>query len=632
MVAIIGWLTPTIECFNWTVDIAFTPPSIAVVFFLFLTMLVNTILRRFWPRQALTQNELVLILSMMLIGAPLASIAFAQFLIPNMVGPIYYASPENHWAAQFHHFLPRWMGPRDPEVIRNFYYGSPDGTVPWKAWLGPLLAWGGLTFAAGFIFFCVGVLLRRQWVENERLTFPLLAIPLELIRQPEPGHSVNSLLCNRLMWVGAAIPFICQITNGLHKLYPDVPRLILLRYRLDALFPDAPWNGVGWWEISLYPFLVGTAYLLSSEISFSCWFFYLMTKFQGVMGRALGWGGLQEGSFTERFPDIPGQAAGAFIGLVAFTLWSARHHLQGVFRKALRDDPSIDDSEEPISYRLALAGIAGGGLFLFFWAARAGMSPPAAIMFFSISLLWGLAGARIRAEAGVFLWGVPETANKLMVNAAGTEILGRQNLTAMAAMKWSTLEPTYIVLPGIPEVLKIPSVARTRARQVAFFMAIGCLLYMGVGVWQTLRLYYYFGAEHATADRWRVQSGIWAFQELSAWISSPRGPQLSGFAYIALGAGILSFFAWMRLHITWWPFHPAGYAIGNTFTMQYTWFSFFLGWLLKVVVVRAGGLRLYRTILPFCFGLILGDLAGNGLWSVLALLGVRGFAFNVGTW
>jgi len=66
--------------------------------------------------------------------------------------------------------------------------------------------------------------------------------------------------------------------------------------------------------------------------------------------------------------------------------------------------------------------------------------------------------------------------------------------------------------------------------------------------------------------------------------------------------------------------------------MQYPWFSFFLGWLLKVIVVHAGGLKLYRLLLPFCFGLILGDLVGNGLWAVLAPLGIRGFAFNTGTW
>ncbi|MCC6444098.1 MAG: hypothetical protein IT210_11680 [Armatimonadetes bacterium] len=630
--ASIAWLTPTIECFNWAVDIGFGAPSIAFIFFLFLAVLGNGLLRRFLPRHALTYRELTLFLSMVIVGPPLASMAFSQVLINNMVGPIHLASAENGWKTQFHRYLSRWMGPRDSKVIHDYYYGSADGSVPWGAWIAPLAAWFALAVAAGFVFYCAGILIRRQWVENERLSFPLLQIPLEMIRPPEPGRSLNTLFRNRLMWITALIPFICQVTKGLHSYYPSVPRLILLRYRLDALFPDAPWNGVGWWELSLYPFLVGVAYLLSAEIGFSCWFFYLMTKAQGVAGRAAGWSASQQGSLTERFPDINGQGAGAFIGLIAFTLWSARGHLKAVFRKAIHGDPAVDDGREAFSYRFAVCGIVAGSVFMLWWAYRAGASLAAALPFFAISLLWGLAGSRIRAEAGVFLWGVPESPGKLMVNAVGTQFIGDQNLTALAAMKWGSQEPTYGVLPGLSDTLKIPSATRAPARSVALFVAAGCLIYMSVGVWQTLRLYYHYGAHHAAADRWRVQSGIWSFQELSAWLSSPQRPEPAGFFYILLGAGFLSFLAWMRLHATWWPFHPVGYAISNTFTMQYTWFSFFLGWFLKMAAVRWGGLKLYRAILPVCFGLIIGDLVGNGLWAVLALFGVKGFAFNVGTW
>ncbi len=352
-----------------------------------------------------------------------------------------------------------------------------------------------------------------------------------------------------------------------------------------------------------------------------------MTKAQGVVGRSLGWGGLADGSVTERFPAIDGQSAGACIALVGMVAWSARSHLKRVFGKAFRGDPAVDDSDEPVSYRFALAGLILGSAFLLGWAWRAGLGLPAAAAFYAINLLWGFAISRMRAEAGI-LAAVPISPNKVMVDAVGTTVLGPQNLTAMAAMKWNTLDQS--VLSDIGESLRIPFAARIRARQMALLIGLGCLLYMSISVGQALSLYYRYGAHHASADQWRVQSGLWAFQELSAWLTFSRKPEPAGFVYMAAGAGVLTFLGWMRLRFDWWPFHPVGYAIGNT--LQYGWFSFFLGWLMKVVAVRAGGLRFYRAVLPFCFGLILGDMVGNGLWAVLSLAGVRGFAFNMGTW
>jgi hypothetical protein len=54
--------------------------------------------------------------------------------------------------------------------------------------------------------------------------------------------------------------------------------------------------------------------------------------------------------------------------------------------------------------------------------------------------------------------------------------------------------------------------------------------------------------------------------------------------------------------------------------MHTTWIPFFIGWLAKVVVVRFGGLRLYRRTLPLAIGLMLGDFLSQGFWLVVSLL------------
>ena len=64
-----------------------------------------------------------------------------------------------------------------------FYNGLPMGeAVPWRAWLAPLAWWTAFMVAVWTVMVCLMVLVRRQWVEHERLAFPLTHPPLELLK------------------------------------------------------------------------------------------------------------------------------------------------------------------------------------------------------------------------------------------------------------------------------------------------------------------------------------------------------------------------------------------------------------------------------------------------------------------
>ena len=75
----------------------------------------------------------------------------------------------------------------------------------------------------------------------------------------------------------------------------------------------------------------------------------------------------------------------------------------------------------------------------------------------------------------------------------------------------------------------------------------------------------------------------------------------------------------LRTRFVWWPLHPIGYAVGNTDTMTWIWFPTLLGWLFKTLILRYGGINLYRSALPFFLGLVLGDYAISGLWALFFL-------------
>ena len=55
----------------------------------------------------------------------------------------------------------------------------------------------------------------------------------------------------------------------------------------------------------------------------------------------------------------------------------------------------------------------------------------------------------------------------------------------------------------------------------------------------------------------------------------------------------------MRGMFIWWPFHPMGYALALSYAMDYFWFAFMASWLIKLILVRYGGMRVHTAAAPF---------------------------------
>ena len=75
-----------------------------------------------------------------------------------------------------------------------------------------------------------------------------------------------------------------------------------------------------------------------------------------------------------------------------------------------------------------------------------------------------------------------------------------------------------------------------------------------------------------------------------------------------VGVAVVLLLGFLRTRFTWWPLHPIGYAVGSTDTMTWIWFPVLLGWLFKTLILRYGGVKVYRQALPFFIGLVLGRL------------------------
>ncbi len=77
------------------------------------------------------------------------------------------------------------------------------------------------------------------------------------------------------------------------------------------------------------------------------------------------------------------------------------------------------------------------------------------------------------------------------------------------------------------------------------------------------------------------------------------------------------------------PFHPTGYAVASSmWTFGWLWFSVFISWTAKNLILRFGGIRLYHRVMPLFLGLILGEFMVGGAWVIVRLIwGVSVYSF-----
>jgi hypothetical protein len=129
-----------------------------------------------------------------------------------------------------------------------------------------------------------------------------------------------------------------------------------------------------------------------------------------------------------------------------------------------------------------------------------------------------------------------------------------------------------------------------------------------------------------TLNNWFFNGGprsIWTWT--ADRLANPTGPNWGGTALTASGAVAYLLFTFMRQRFSWWPFHPVALCIAPVWIMDQLWFMAFAAWVLKLLILRYGGLKLYGRMRSIFLGLILGQFVANGLWLFIDhFAGTRG--------
>lgn len=604
-------------------------PPIAV-FLLFLFTGINFAVRRFSPGRELRSAELATVYAMMLPAAMVASHGMLQRVLPVMVAGNYFATRANDWRDIFFNHTPSWIIPWNPAgpprqpIALEFFEGLRRGqTLPWQPWIRPVAVWFLLMALVYGAFLCMATILRKQWVESERLSFPLVQLPLEMIGSTRGADDTlsrpTSFFANKLAWAGFAVPFLVYNINGLHNIYPTLPSFNLY-INLNNMLSTAPWNTVSYFVLDFSFMAIGFFYLLPTELLFSLWFFFLLGKCEEVFARSLGYD-TPGAPHAAIHSFIAAQTIGAWPVLVASYFLLAKPHLKSVWKAAVSQRAADRGEGEMLSYRTAFWGLIACFIGIVIWCVAAGMSAWLAIAVFGLYLfVQAIVMARSTAEAGMIMTEGSWIPTDLIQLAVPYYSLGAANLTVLSYTDAVfTRDLRGMMFTAFLDSQRLADGVGLRRRSLLWALVTGIVVAAVSGAALQIWLPYHHGALTLYTFTYQGNDRQFFTENGSAFRSHTVGASNGAGAFLLVGLLVTAFLSVMRTRFAWWPLHPLGFALQATWTVIVFWFPMLVAWLVKALILRYSGMKLYRALRPFFIGMILGELTAAVQWTLLSM-------------
>ena len=582
---------------------------------------INGLLHKLAPSQAFTTADMVVIFGIFSVASAIS----AEWTFTNMNYVHVFAGFIDRDPAYKEFYLPnlpKTMYFSDPDQVRDYIAG---GNGFWyflsriDLWLPKIGMWTLLYGSITIALLCVNSLMRDAWLRRERLSFPMVQLPVAMMENDGRGP----LWRNRTMWIAFALMFSIDMLNGFHYLYPNLPSIPVKEqfHDLRNIFTEQPLHSMGFTPISLYPFIAALALFMPSDLLFSVVFFFLARKFILV---ALASYGIQSDTFGGGFlspapPYFTEQTWGAIIGLFATAMWIARSYLREVWRDIKTGAAAGDGG---ISHRTAflifcacfavvLAFLGYGDLPLY-------LMVPYLLAFVGFSMVLTRMRAQVGPPTHEFAFFGP---NQLLMNFYGT-----RNLTPKDAVILGTpflginrISRSH-VMPVQLEAMKMADMNRVNQRGMFWLLSLALVVGIFVGSFWFVQKGYVRGAEGGWGDPKAVLDGV---------RNTPTGPSIIGMSMVFVGFAVVTILDVVRFNVPGFWLHPVGYALSMNFGVDYYWSGLIIALLVKTAVQRYYGLRGYRQLRNIAFGILIAEYSAEFIWATMAMV-TRQSTYTVG--
>ena len=177
-----------------------------------------------------------------------------------------------------------------------------------------------------------------------------------------------------------------------------------------------------------------------------------------------------------------------------FGFWDGRRHFAQVFRKAFQGDESIDDSDEILSYRVAVLGLLVSNLFIGWWLLEAGMAFWVVPIYLFALFLLCIGVSRVVSEGGVASTRTPLIPTAFVASGLGSSTLGPQNLTVLGmTYVWAT-SLRNLLMASCANGLKLAEEYLPGSKRALFWaMLLAIVVSLVSSIWAVLYLSYSYG-------------------------------------------------------------------------------------------------------------------------------------------
>ncbi len=598
-----------------------------VIGILFVMMLANSALRRYRPGLAFTPAEFMVIFIMTTMGSIITSVKLMHYLFPTVMWPSYL--PHQVGGPETAASLASVMAPRDPDLVRAFFNGTSDFWGFFRprvlgAWLLPMAFWGVFFFLLLWTMLCLASIVRRPWLDQERVPFPIIDLPVMMARQ----GTAETLFGNRLLTIGFVLTTALLSVNYASSLAPSVPGVRLAENDIGtAMLTSPPWSAVNPLIMVWWPFAIGLCYLIPLDVSFSCWFFFLVIRVATVGVTMFGLRDAGSVQDPGQFPYLTNAVEGGWIGMFMVILWSARPFLKDVAGAIRRGETIPGDATEALSYRTAIAGALAGYALLVGIGVMIGLRLGVAMLAFGLFFVAIVVMTRMYAQIAMPLFCMAfYSFGEWTTQFIGTARMTRTETATLTTFYW--FDRTYEQLPMGHHLESFAFADRLREsrRAVLRIIVVTSIVSILLGMVTLLHIFYDRGATSARVSGDSAWLAGHAWNRFSNWLNSPKPVEAAPIARGALSACFVLFLTYLRNVWIACPLHPVGYLLTVSYALEWgMWNVIFVTWLIKALVVRYGGLRLYRTSVPFFLGLVLGDCVTHFIWGIgLSIAGAKG--------
>ncbi len=489
--------------------------------------------------------------------------------------------------------------------------------------MGPLFYWMIFVVACYGAFYFLSYVVINYWSRREKLIFPLAQLPEALLPEDD-SRWFPSMFRAPLFWFGFALSAAVMSWNaiiaaqwvvGLKKI-----TFGMSSGNLNEMLKQTPFEGLSYAQGNRMQFVfsffaIGIAFLLPLEISFSIWFYFLVGQAIILIATWM--------NYTEFASDwlwynnpVSGLGGGGLLLFSAVSLW--RGVMEYVRLGAGKPLVQRTRLALPVVGLVVCIGVIVAWLMWnklsFFWA----------LMFIGVTTLVTVGIMRIVAEGGIY-WIQSHVSFFHVYKMLGLgKFLKPALMGPLLPMVWVLfLDVKTFIAPNMLNAVKMQQdVGGGRARFHATIIA-GVLVSVSVCLGLALVLAYAGGGQQMS--NWFYTSGPQMVMDMTrtAVRTSPEFDP-STTAWYGLGAFWVAASMFLRQVLFWFP-HPIGFIMQVNPLMSPVWFSFFIAWVCKKLVVRYGGKTTYDKVRVFFLGLILGELLAVFVWPILSVL----FDFSV---